>query len=526
MSSFLNGNNNKYFKDFIDKEKLIAKILINIESKLKIIEDYKIKYFNYNNQQDTILMNKFDFIDLMNEFEETITQSSQGLRSLIVELKNLKEKKEIEDNILKRNSEIKNKTYELLNNFDYRSNNFSQNLDEFNNINNNNITNLVNKGKNRSFSQGKELDIYSNLYGTYNNGSKNKLNLNKIRNNSSKNIPTTSIKKKLNNNNIINTNNELDNKNPNFNGEEIPKLNNNYYNQYNQYKSNNPIKKIITNNQLIEEEKYPNDLSIMNELAKEYRNNSLNNINKNYNKRNNYEDKINNRIYRKILRLQIKEKNKNLNKKKNKYKNNDKLERQIKNNSFSQKYELELQNTNQEGKNEKIEVEIKLPLRQGLRQNFKKNLKNDNYNSMTNRDNYYKNRDEIIERINSNEKLKIYFAKKYGGNRFDLFLNKFYNNRLNLEDIKNELNIMSVVIKKEEENEKNKEQDNNLNFGVKPYDDKYEFKFLSHTPMQNIITKRPINGNSSYKTITPYKYYDTKNFNQINNLNLDKLNFS
>ena len=105
MSSFINGSHSSnlfYIKEINDKDKLITKILINLESKLKIVEQHKKKYYNNNKIRETIIINKYEFLDLLNEFEETITQSLQGMRSLITEIKNLKDKKEFENNFLKR----------------------------------------------------------------------------------------------------------------------------------------------------------------------------------------------------------------------------------------------------------------------------------------------------------------------------------------------------------------------------------------------------------------------------------------
>ena len=88
MSSYINGRNNKnmfYFREYIDNEKLISKILANIESKIKVVEEYKNKYYNSNKFLENIIMTKFEFLEILNELEETITQSLQGMRSLIAD---------------------------------------------------------------------------------------------------------------------------------------------------------------------------------------------------------------------------------------------------------------------------------------------------------------------------------------------------------------------------------------------------------------------------------------------------------
>ena len=216
-----------------------------------------------------------------------------------------------------------------------------------------------------------------------------------------------------------------------------------YYNNYNNEK------KIISNDSMHEKEPLIYDLSFTKDLGKDQNQSTpiinYNDFNNNNLESNNNKNIINNK-YKKVLRLQIKNKNKNINNS-----NGDNLTKINKNKSFSQKYELELQNTN-EDKSEKIEVEIKCPIRQGLRKNFKRNnIRNKNYkcDSIFNRFNYNGIRKQIVEVINNNEKLKNYFAKKYGGNKYDSFLNKLWKNKLDLNDISNEISIISAVIEKE-----------------------------------------------------------------------------
>ena len=176
MTKYINGSNtqnNFYFKEYIDKEKLISKILTNIESKAKIVEEYKNKYYTSNNILENIIMTKYEFLDIINEFEETITQSIQGMKSLIVEIRNLKEKKEIEiklskkkpqsKNIINRNDDISNNLNNLC--YDYsKDKNYSEYLDDYLN-NDNNINNQLNKSKNKSFCEMKEISLYTNMYG-------------------------------------------------------------------------------------------------------------------------------------------------------------------------------------------------------------------------------------------------------------------------------------------------------------------------------------------------------------------------
>ena len=453
MSSFINGSNSSnlfYIKEINNKDKLITKILINLESKLKIVEQYKNKYCNSNNNiRETIIVNKFEFLDLLNEFEETITQSLQGMHSLITEIKNLKDKKEFEEKFIKKQDE-KIKIKSKINNFakglyfDYRKDKSPKCLDISNKYENK-------FGKNKSFIQNKELNLYKNIYEPENNiniiksnGIKNQIYLNKNSNNSTINIHSSNEMKNIKNLNTIdnfNTNNTISD----FHKNKI-------------YNNNNKEKKIISNNSMHEKDPLIYDLFFSKDLGKDQNQsipsipiinyNDFNNNNNNSNlESNNNKNNIDNK-YKKILRLQIKNRNKNKNINNS---NGDYLTKIKKNNSLIQKYELELQNTN-EDKSEKIEVEIKCPIRQGLRKNFKRNsVRNKNYkcDSIFNRFNYNGIRKEIVEVINSNEKLKNYFAKKYGGNSFDSFLNQLWKNKLDINDISNEISIISAVIEKE-----------------------------------------------------------------------------
>ena len=475
MSSLINGKNNHnffYIKEIKDKDTLIKKILINIESKLKIVENHKNKYYNNNNKGETVFINKFEFLDLLNEFEETITQSLQGMRSLITEIKNLKEKKEFEGKLIKKKNEkikdkINNITKELY--FDYSKEKSPKCLDI--------SKRYENKfGKNKSFIQTKELNLYKNEYEPQNNissiksnGNKSQIYPNKNISNSTINIDSLNKMKKLND---LNTIDKINNTNNNT-------ISDFHVNKLCYDNSNNNEKKIISNDSMFEKEPGIYDLrKVQNQSTPIINYNDFNNSNL---ESNNNRNNINNR-YKQILRLQIKNRNKNLNNS-----NGDNLTKVHKNNSFSHKYELELKNTNQD-KSEKIEVEIKYPIRQGLRKNFKRNsVKNKNYkcDSIFNRLNYNRIRKEIVEIINSNEKLKNYFSKKYGGNKYESFLNKLWKNKLDINDIFNEISIVSAIIEKEN----------------------------SYNPLQNTISKNCNNGRKINKAYIPDKYLGKRYIN-------------
>jgi hypothetical protein len=199
-------------------------------------------------------------LDLLNEFEETITQSLQGMHSLITEIKNLKDKKEFEEKLLKKQDEkikIKNKINNFAKDlyFDYSKEKSPKCLDI--------SQKYENKfGKNKSFILNKELNLYKNIYEPENNiniiksnGNKNQIYLNKNSNNSTININPSNEMKKLKNLNTIdnfNTNNTISDFHKN-------KICNN----------NNNEKKIISNNSMHEKDPLIYDLFFSKDLGKD-----------------------------------------------------------------------------------------------------------------------------------------------------------------------------------------------------------------------------------------------------------------
>ena len=108
------------------------------------------------------------------------------------------------------------------------------------------------------------------------------------------------------------------------------------------------------------------------------------------------------------------------------------------NNSMMQRYELELENTEKDNK-EKIEVDVKFPIRQGIKRNSRKKTSK---SELLDRFNYNLNKNEIIEKIKKDIQIKNYFSKKYGENKFENFLGKIWKNKINLNEINKELNII------------------------------------------------------------------------------------
>ena len=409
MSSFINQSPNKnifLIKDNIDKEKLITKIFNNIESKTEIIEKYKNKYFNSNNLLDSIVLGKLEFLELLNDFEEIISQSLQGMRTLYTELRNLKDKKELDNKMQKKNiNKLKNNSLNMAKSYSAYKNKCTMVKD-----------NKEEKENNKSQLEPKE-SFYMNIYG--NNKNNNLLKNNFINLYYKKNTHYTS---KNNKNSIFNKI---------YNEKNTKAEARNYINE-----KNNVLKfnKNISNDSSYNKDMISYDLSLTNNLIKENQNQSSLIINNDYNTINGNS----NNQYRKLLRLELKNK---------KYKNN-KINQ---NNSMMQRYELELENTEKEN-TEKIEVDVKFPIRQGLKRNYRKKSSQlmNSKNNFIDIFNYNSNKNEIIEKIKKDIQIKNYFAKKYGDNKFGNFLNKIWKNKLDLNEINKELNILTKNIKTEE----------------------------------------------------------------------------
>ena len=405
MSSFINQSPNKnhfLIKEYIDKEKLITKIFNNIESKKEIIEKYKNKYYNSNNLLDSIIIGKLEFLELLNDFEEIISQSLQGMRSLYTELRNLKDKKELDNKFQKKkNNKLKNNSINMAKSYSAYINKCTMVKD-----------NKEEKENNKSQLEPKE-SFYMNIY--RNNKNNNMLKDNYINLYYKKNTHYVSKTKK---NSIFNKQ---------FNEK---KSKNEIRNSMNEKNNALKLNKNISNDSSYNKDVISYDLSLTNNLIKENQNQSSLMINNDYNTIN-----VNsNNQYRKILRLELKNK---------KFNNN----RFNQNNSMMQRYELELENTEKENI-EKIEVDVKFPIRQGLKRNYrKKSGQPINKNNLIDEFNYNSNKNEIIEKIKKDVKIKNYFAKKYGDNNFGNVLNKIWKNKLDLNEINKELNILIKNVK-------------------------------------------------------------------------------
>jgi hypothetical protein len=413
MSSYKNRScyNSQFFiKEFIDKEKLISKIFRNIESKTKIIEKYKNKFYNTNNISESIVLDKLEFLEILNDFEEIISQSLQGMKTLFAEIRNLRDKKEMDEKLIKRRN---NKNISL---------NMDKSYTAYINKCANKKENIEQNEKNKSNLDSQE-SLFMNIYGYKNkNNTNNKNNFMKLY--FKKN---THYKQKNNKNSINNKKNN----------ENISKTTTR--NTINENKNCSKINKNTSVDSIGNKDVITYDLSLINDLDKENQNPNKSSllINNEYNTLNiNTNNK--NEQHRRILRLDLKKKNGD----------NKKIKS---NNSMCQRYELELENTEKD-QTEKIEVDVKFPIRQGIRNNCRRKSEQieSSKSELLDKFNYNSNKNEIIEKIKKNTKIKEYFSKKYGDNKFEIFLNKFWKNKLNPIEINKELNIIIQTFETEE----------------------------------------------------------------------------
>ena len=413
MSSYINRSSNSnylFIKEYIDKEKLISKIFKNIESKTKIIEKYRNKYYNSNNLLDSIILGKLEFLEILNDFEEIISQSLQGMKTLFAEIRNLRDKKEMDEKLIKKRN---NKNISL---------NMDKSYTAYINKCANKKENIEQNEKNKSNLDSQE-SLFMNIYGYKNkNNTNNKNNFMKLY--FKKN---THYKQKNNKNSINNKKNN----------ENISKTTTR--NTINENKNCSKINKNTSVDSIGNKDVITYDLSLINDLDKENQNPNKSSllINNEYNTLNiNTNNK--NEQHRRILRLDLKKKNKD----------NKKIKS---NNSMCQRYELELENTDKD-QTEKIEVDVKFPIRQGIRNNCRRKSEQieSSKSELLDKFNYNSSKNEIIEKIKKNTKIKEYFSKKYGDNKFEIFLNKFWKNKLNLIEINKELNIIIQTFQTDE----------------------------------------------------------------------------
>ena len=81
-------------------EELVPMIFSDIQSKRKIIDEYRSRF---PSNADTITLNAFEFFDIIDEFDITISQSLQAMQTLQTEILNLQAKNHT-NNIIDKNT--------------------------------------------------------------------------------------------------------------------------------------------------------------------------------------------------------------------------------------------------------------------------------------------------------------------------------------------------------------------------------------------------------------------------------------
>ena len=238
-------------------EEVIETLYNSIKSKRETINNIKNEYNIDNDTYKEININRLKLIDLLNEFEVTISQSLQAIQTFKVEIFNLKEKQateeilnltnEFQTNINQNEKKISNNKNNILDIIDScRAENSiiepkNENINKKNLDNINNNINIITKQENKKdynfkeFSALKEAKLnfdYSSLLNNSQSSLKTSLsNLDKFKNNNDKTDINKSQKKEnqiLLKNNIENIkSNKIDEQIPPEDNTDIELINNN-----------------------------------------------------------------------------------------------------------------------------------------------------------------------------------------------------------------------------------------------------------------------------------------------------------
>ena len=433
-------------------EEVIETIYNSIKSKRQIITNMKNEYNIDNNSFNDIKINRFKLIDLLDEFEVTISQSLQAIQTFKVEIFNLKEKQATEE-ILNLTNEFQMKyNSNENNNLNYNNNNIldkleysktdnsiiepknnnnkiNEELNNINNIINNKIEKKeINKSKNINnenirdnikieFNVIKEAKLnfdYSSLLNNSQSSLKTSIsNLEKFKNNNKSDINV----KKMKENDIINTdleqNKNDDNQNIKIENGNMDLIDNNLNKEdieeeqpsklnINIIRSNNEIVNKIKLSEKINSNK---DLSCFsddrdlnnyedNYINKFYsmRQSEVNNINSDINNNQNYNYKFN--------LLNNDSNNNNDNKYSNNFDESDLISLVSKNDAIKEKYQ-------------KLENDEKI--------------------------------NKLIEEIFSIKPFKLYILDKFGNGNKKIFFEKIKKGEINTDELESELNILKEI---------------------------------------------------------------------------------
>ena len=369
-------------------EEVIQTLFNSIKSKKKIIKDIK-NEFDLNNMNNTeITLSRLKLIDLLDEFDITISQSLQAIQTLQAEIFNLKE------NILDENNLI-----------DF-------NKENFNNNDLNNIKNNLNKNNNKKIN-----------------------NINTIEKNKEK----EEIKNEISiiNENVNRTNQMinsiiLNETKLNF---DYSKLAEQYNNDNFNYKENNNDLLTINLDEKINKEP---DLNSKKNKLKIQNNYDFDYDNKNNNEKNNNEKKNNSPNLSGLLinytnepepeeehsKIPIRQSLKNLSKNHSNYLNNNNNNNTI--NSIEKPLSIFLDDDN-------LLIEPKK-----------------DFNNKNNKIEKIKNIQFILKKIENEEKIKLYLGKKFGNGNYENLVKNikdFEKNNIDINDLEKELNIIYDLMK-------------------------------------------------------------------------------
>ena len=510
-------------------EEVIETLYNSIKSKRQIITNIKREYNIDDDSFNDIKINRFKLIDLLDEFEVTISQSLQAIQTFKVEIFNLKEKQTTEE-ILNLTNEFQmkynsNSTNNLNNNnniLDKIENNKTENSiiepkNEKNNSVQNNILNddLERDGKNeiiKGKNQKENIEVkYKKEFDALKEAKLN-FDYSSLLNNSQ-----TSLKSSISNLDKFRLDNNKSDNNQNQNTEINTHINKNNFNQKNTpnlLKENNDID-MITNNLNKEdiEEEQPSKLNIniirsnndiVNKMKLIEKNESNKDIscfseNMEYNTSNNTDNFNINKFY------SMRQSETNINNINN-------------NQSFNYKFNLlnnEINNDTNNNNFDESDIISLVSKNDIIKEKFQK-LEND------------EKINKLIEEIFSIKAFKLYILDKFGNGKQKIFFQRIKNGEINKEELESELNILKEIYNSNNDlNNDSNFSNNNLSFTEnKKSKINKNNKFMNKTLSElNLNMNMKIDTGNNITKIDKYNTFKKiKHKNKTNNISLNENN--
>ena len=512
-------------------EDVIETLYRSIKSKRQIITDIKKEYNVDNDSFNDIKINRFKLIELLDEFEVTISQSLQAIQTFKVEIFNLKEKQSTEEILnltnefqmkfnLNENTKLTNNN-NILDKFEYSK---TENSNEPKNekINNNNIlinNNIIDDNKENELENNKYMNEIMKSKKENNNDNNNnnynmkefnvlkeaKLNFDysSLLNNSQSSLKTSisNLDKYRNNNQNENKDNKVDS---NIN------LENNIQNSQKENIIDNEMLNNNLNKEDIEEEQ-PSKLNInIIRSSNDILNNKKFGENKDSNKdiscfsdnrdfiniNNNNNDSYNNNTYNnnKYYSMREPEIINNINNNKS-------------NQSFNYKFTLlnnKISNNNVNNNFEESDIISLVSQNDIIKEKFQKLEKDEKLN-------------KLIEKIFTIKAFKLYILDKFGNSKQNIFFNKIHNGEINKEELETELNILKEIYNSNKElNSDNNNNDSFLSETKITKNNKFMNKTLNKINLKmNIETENNLNNTDKYNNFKKIKH--KKNVSLNNN---------